>query len=76
MSSIIPSMETAKQVAFDSILTTGGVMAIAFAAAKLFGERFGINISMNGTVMLAAVVFLGNLLVNLLQRNKWIKEDL
>ena len=75
MSSIIPSMETAKQVAFDSILTTGGVMAIAFAAAKLFGERFGINISMNG-VMLAAVVFLGNLLVNLLQKSKWIKEDL
>ena len=75
MSSIIPSTETAKQVAFDSILTTG-VMAIAFAAAKLFGERFGINISMNGAVMLAAVVYLGNLLVNLLQRNKWIKEDL
>ena len=76
MTSLIPSMNTTKEVAFDSVPTTGGVMAMAFAASKLFGEKFGITISVNGFVMLAIAVFLGNLLVNLAQRNKWVREDL
>ena len=76
MSSVIPSAETAKQVLYDSLLTTGGAMAIAFAAVKLFGERFGIPMSMNGAIMFAIAIFLGNLFVNLLQRKNWIKEDM
>ena len=74
--SILPSMEVAKQIAWDSVLTTGGVLVVAFAAVKIFGERFGIAMSKNGIIMLALAKFLGNLFVNFLQKNIWIKEDL
>ena len=50
--------------------------AIAFVAMKAFGERFGIPMNVNGAIMFAIAIFLGNLVVNYLQRAKWVKEDL
>ena len=76
MSSVIPSAEVAKLVLYDSVLTTGGTIAIAFAAAKLFREKLGIPMSVNGAIMFAIAIFLGNLLVNFFVRMKWIEGDL
>ena len=51
-------------------------MAVAFAAMKIFGQRLGVPMSMNGAIMFDVAVFLGNVLINYLQRAKYISPDL
>ena len=74
--SLIPTTEEAKQVLYDSVLTSAGAIAVAYAAYKMFGEKLEIPMTTNGMIMFTIAVFLGNMIVSLMQKKKWIKEDL
>ena len=69
-------MEQVRQIGWDSALTALGAMGVAFVAMKVSRERVGIPMSMNGALMFALAVFLGNLPINYLQKAKYIQADL
>ena len=69
-------MGQAKQIAWDSALATGGALLVGFVAIKIFGQHLGVPMSMNGVIMFAMAIFLGNLVVNWLQKEKYIQADI
>ena len=69
-------MSEIKQIGYDSVLTSGGTLLVAFAAMKLMGERMGVLLSTRGMFMLALAIFLRNIFVNWLQKSKYISPDL
>ena len=59
MSSILSTMDQAKQIAWDTMLTTAWAAAVGYAALKIFGEKLGTPMTINGGLMLALAIFVG-----------------
>ena len=69
-------MDHAKPIAWDTLLTTALPVAVGYAALRIFGEKLGTSMTINGGLTLALGIFVGTLIVKFFQKKKWVPKDI
>ena len=75
MSGMIPSAAEAKEIVYDSFVTTCGAIAVTYGVKKPTGKNLGVPMTLENGVMLASAIAGGTVITRYLKSQKLLPEE-